>query len=183
MKILSLDVGIKNLSFCYINDNLEIIDWQNVSIIESNVKNTKIDEITLLLLERLQELFDNDYEADVVLIENQPTLINGLMKTISVIIYTYFNLLKLQFGNIKQVRFISATNKLKCKKISELDMPKKTSYKDRKLYSIKLTTLYLQEISPNKLEWLKSNKKIDDLCDSFLQSIYYIENTSSFQTI
>jgi uncharacterized membrane protein len=43
-----------------------------------------------------------------------------------------------QYGNIKQVQFISATNKLKCKKATNI---KTDTYKDRKKASIDLIKL------------------------------------------
>ena len=93
---------------------------------------------------------------------------NGLMKTLSVVIYTYFNMLKLQQGIVNQVSFISATNKLKCKKMTQV--PSKV-YKDRKKQGIQLAKEYL---SGERLEWLNAQKKQDDLCDAFLAGMYYL---------
>ena len=173
MKILSIDVGLKNLSYCYFND-VKIIDWQNVSVIEGNCNKIKIDEITEKVLIKLNETFNDSFVADIVLIENQPMLKNGLMKTVAVVIYTYFNMMRLQYGNIDSVQFISAGNKLKCKKAIE-EGYKKETYKDRKKASIDLTKLYIKDCFPERLEWFNNLKKSDDVSDSFLQAIYYME--------
>lgn len=179
-RILSIDVGIKNLSYCYFevtNDTtVKVLDWQNVSVMDGNCKKTKVAVITDCMLTRLMELFDDAFQADIVLIENQPMLKNGMMKTLSVVIFTYFNLLKIQYGNIKDVSFISATNKLKCRKISGLLNGQGTeTYKDRKKTSIALCREYIASCCPERLEWFSNHSKADDVSDSYLQGIYYIE--------
>jgi hypothetical protein len=55
----------------------------------------KLEELIECMLITLNENFDENFEADIVLIENQPALLNGNMKTISVVIYTYFNMMRL----------------------------------------------------------------------------------------
>lgn len=176
-RILSIDVGIKNLSYCYLEtskENTRVLAWDNVSVTE-HVKNTKLEELTELMLTKLNDTFDSDFYADVVIIENQPMLKNGMMKTISVVIYTYFHLLKLQYGTIKDVRFISATNKLKCKKVKEIESADTSTYKDRKKLSVDVTKKYILSICPEKEEWFMSIKKKDDAADSLLLGVYYIE--------
>lgn len=182
-KILSFDIGLKNLSYCYINVTplkIELLDWQNISVTDENCKKIKLDEITFCLLQTLNERFTDDYEADIVLIENQPALKNGMIKTVSVIIYTYFNMLKLQYGNIANVQFINASNKLKCNKMKNLIDAQKNTYKDRKKTSIELARLYVIDLFPEKLEWFNTFKKKDDLSDVLNQAIYYIETVLKY---
>lgn len=186
MKILSIDVGIKNLSYCCVNvdkESIEVLAWENVCVIESNCKKTSLEELTEHMLIALNIHFDDKFEADVVLIENQPMLKNGLMKTMSVVIYTFFNILRLQFGNVGAVKFISACNKLKCKKFKELDKQEIKTYKDRKQASVKLATKYVETMFPEKNEWFKSLHKNDDVADCMLFAIYYIEHVLKFDTI
>jgi len=181
MKILSCDPGIKNLSYCYLDveepnnkTKPKIIQWDTLCVINNKENCTKmtIDEIVNAVLVSLNENFDDKFEADIVLIENQPMLKNGVMKTISVVIYTYFNMMRLLYGNIHEVKFISATNKLKCNKGTNI---KKETYKDRKKTSIELVKLYIVDLFPERLEWFNKLKKQDDASDSCLQAIYYIE--------
>lgn len=182
MKILAIDVGIKNLSFCVLSasgnttDQMRILEWDNVCTTEEKCSKIKIETLAECLLSKLMEAFDQDTEVDIVAIENQPMLKNGLMKTVSVMIYTYFNMLKLMYGNIKEVKFISATNKLKCNKAKDTDMSKE-SYKNRKKMSIVIMRKYLCEIDPERIAWFDALKKADDYSDCCLFAIYLAETT------
>lgn len=188
--ILAIDVGLKNLSYCVlsagvstntdvstntnVSTGMNIIEWKNVCVMDKNCKKASIEEITEAVLTKLLELFDSDTSIDIVVIENQPMLKNGMMKTVSVIIYTYFNMLKVMYGNVKEVKFISATNKLKCKKALELAKTA-TNYKDRKSISVEVARKYLECIAPDKLEWFNSQAKSDDLADCALFAVYMAE--------
>lgn len=176
--ILSIDVGIKNLSFCVLKsspDTTTIQEWKNIQVFEGNIKKLPIEDLTEIIIESLMQHFDENSSIDVVLIENQPMLKNGLMKTVAVVIFTFFNMMKIQFGNVQSVKFISATNKLKCAMVERLNVSK-NDYKDRKRLSIELAKLYIPILCPSKLEWFISQKKKDDCADSLTQGIYYIEN-------
>jgi hypothetical protein len=185
MKVLSFDVGIKNLSYCIMtmddNKTIKINDWNILEVTDANCKKIKLDDLSCDVLTCLNNNFNIDDELfdsiDYVIIENQPCLKNGNMKTVAVIIYTFFQMRKLQYNNIKQVRFISASNKLKVNKGKELGyILKKDTYKERKQTSIELTRKYLVDMCPEKLEWFNSCSKADDLADAYLQSIYFFEN-------
>lgn len=182
MRVLAIDIGIKNLSYCLCekSESSNILKWENINILDNTVdqkcNKLKIDELTDLLLCSLLETFDGDtIKADVVLIENQPSLKNGLMKTISVVVFTYFNMLKLMYGCIGQVNFTSPTNKLKCQLIKD-KQTNKLSYKERKALSIATTREYLSTIDPAKLSWFNEQSKKDDLADAFLYCMYYFES-------
>ena len=62
---------------------------------------------------------NNDFNEDEVLIENQPTLKNPTMKTISTLLYSYFVMRGItdKQGTISNVRFICPSNKLKVNKV------------------------------------------------------------------
>jgi hypothetical protein len=183
-KILSFDVGIKNLSYCIIsvddNDNeksMKILDWDVLQVTDANCKKIKLDDLSCDVLTCLNNNFNSEECIDYVIIENQPSLKNGNMKTVAVIIYTFFQMMKLQYNQIKQVKFISAANKLKVKKGKDIGFNlKKDTYKERKQTSIELTRKYLIDMCPEKLEWFNGCTKQDDLSDSYLQLIYFIEN-------
>lgn len=181
--ILSIDVGIKHLSFCVLNissdQRIEIKQWDNLCITNGNTTKLPIGDLTESLLDSLNSHFDSDFKADYVIIENQPMLKNGLMKTMSVIIYTYFNMLKMLHGSINDVRFVSATNKLKCKGMQALGntLSSNKTYQNRKHNSILLARLHITKLSPHKLEWFEGQRKKDDFADSLNQAIAFIEKT------
>jgi hypothetical protein len=180
--VLSIDVGIKNLSYCVLKigggapelqDDINIVDWKNIAVTNQCIKKTPLQNITESLLTTLEEHFDDTVIYDYVIIENQPMLKNGLMKTVSVIIYTYFNMLKMHHGNICDVRFVSATNKLK-----NVDVAKST-YKDRKKASIHLAKMYIEQFCPPSSswnDWFHKQQKKDDYADSLNQGIAFIKN-------
>lgn len=171
--VLSIDVGIKNLSYCAlsISDTIKVFDWQNKTITDECIKKLPLQTLTENILSTLEEHFDDKICFDHVIIENQPMLKNGLMKTVSVVIYTYFNMLKLHHGNVRDVRFVSATNKLK-----GIDSAKST-YKDRKKSSIELAKVYIEQYCPTRMEWYNKQSKKDDCADSLNQGIAFIKNT------
>jgi hypothetical protein len=123
MKILSWDVGIYNLSYCIIekNDNLDpkVIGWDIVNLVDNELmkknRNLLFENIPRKLHE-IPELLNVDY----VVIENQPSLKNPQMKSIQMILYSYFLILGKVIGNgensisyIDKIDFCSASNKLK----------------------------------------------------------------------
>jgi hypothetical protein len=121
MRILSWDVGIHHLSYCILEQNedskhIQIIDWDVIDLVDdiSQKKN-----ITLLFqnipkkLDTIPSLLDN---IQRVCIENQPTLKNPTMKTIQIILYSYFlirGVTDKKENPVQLISFISATNKLK----------------------------------------------------------------------
>jgi hypothetical protein len=122
MKILSWDVGIYNLSYCILEKNTEtgetnIIDWNIVNLVDNDKmkKNkTALFENIPIKLQEIPELLNVDY----VVIENQPSLKNPQMKSIQMVLYSYFIILgkAVNFGEFKNISFIdfcSASNKLK----------------------------------------------------------------------
>jgi hypothetical protein len=116
-----------------------------------------------------------------VLIENQPTLMNPTMKTISSLLFSYFVLRgiteKTKTGSsIDNVKFVCPSNKLKVsKKISEKLASVKASekYKLTKEYGKKFCKEIIKNDKTN-LDFLNGQKKQDDLCDAFLQGYYYV---------
>ena len=117
MKVLSWDVGTLNLSYCILekceNGNIKILKWDIINLIENNEmkKNTNLlFENIPKKLKECPELLD----VDVVIIENQPSLKNPKMKSIQMILYSYFLIMgKVEKGRVQKIDFCSASNKLK----------------------------------------------------------------------
>lgn len=133
----------------------------------------------------------NFLTANEILIENQPTFLNPTMKTISALLYGYFCIKgitdkHITKSNIEVVKFYSPSNKLKVNKThtdnlldGEIDNNKKIKKNNnKKIYEItkdlgKAYCLALVK-DTDKYNFLNSQTKKDDLCDSFLQAFFYL---------
>lgn len=135
MKIVSWDVGVYNLAYCIIekknNEPPKIIGWNIVNLVDNEKmkknRNLLFENIPRKLQE-IPELLDVDY----VVIENQPSLKNPQMKSIQMILYSYFLILGKTVGNgdktinyIESIDFCSASNKLKVYDGPEIKLPEK----------------------------------------------------------
>ena len=121
------------------------------------------------------KLFSDEVCIDYVIIENQIGPLAIRMKTIQGMLVQYFVMCSV---NVKNVEFISASNKLK-----GCDIKDKSNYSDRKKLGI---SKCLETISSNsnyfdKLDYFNAHKKKDDLADSFLQGLWFL-STSTFLT-
>ena len=144
LKILSWDVGIYNLSYCILEKNLDnnqikILDWDIINLVD----NEEMKKNRPLLFENIpRKLHEkpNLLDVDIVVIENQPSLKNPAMKSIQMILYSYFLILGKIIGTpsststsyIEKIDFCSASNKLKIYDGPEIILetkPKKVSKK------------------------------------------------------
>jgi len=191
MIYVSFDIGVKNLALCVLKktDVITIIDWRIIALAESKKEIKGIDDIS----ERIYIEMDNiigDLKLrgieiiDYVLIENQPSNLNGIMKTIKHIIYCYFSLIKYWDKDIKNVILVNASlktkthdykpeiqNTIECSKNTKGF--RKDKYKINKKLSIDICTNYIKD---NEIlsSIFAENKKKDDLSDACLQAVAYI---------
>jgi hypothetical protein len=133
----------------------------------------------------LFKLLDNEKDflnVDTVLIENQPALKNPSMKSIAMLVYSYFVIKGINNNDnkLKEVKFICPSNKLKVNKIeSDILLLNEKNKKDIGIYKLtkKLGIKYCSAlINSDDLIKLNEHKKKDDLCDAFLQGFYYLFN-------
>jgi len=124
-------------------------------------------------------------DVDHVLIENQPSMKNPTMKTYQSILSSFFLIKSLENLPNLQIHLLSATNKNKVpfpptehdvNGNQQLIEKGKSSYKDNKNSSILCTTEWLKYKEWSEWEkYFTSFHKKDDLADSFLQGLYYIQ--------
>lgn len=131
-------------------------------------KTKDFDVVTLgkTIRDKYDERFKH-YTIDTILIENQLGNIAPRMKSIQGMVIQYFIM-----KNQDKIECISATNKLK------RFIGKSSKYAERKKKGMEVTKQSL-EIHEELCEWKShyaSHKKKDDLADSFLQGIWYIEH-------
>lgn len=148
---------------------------------KKSVGDLPIEKLKMKLIEELENRKDF-LQADIILIENQPSMKNPKMKAISSTIFDYF-LIRGIFdkettgSKINLVKFMSPSNKLKLadegdsKKLVKLKGDDAKTYKLTKSLGIK----YCRELI-EATQWkdkFEEHKKKDDLADSFLQGMYY----------
>lgn len=116
------------------------------------------------------KLFENEENLDYVIIENQISPIATRMKTIQGMIVQYFIMANVKVENIE---FISASNKLK-----DCDASDKKTYSDRKKLGIsKCLGILMSDFRFNEhVDFFNKHKKQDDLSDSFLQGIWFLNS-------
>lgn len=143
---------------------------------------SQFDEIKYKLIMELENR-KNLLSTDYVVIENQPSFKNPRMKSIASTLYDYYLIRgiidkNITNSNIKQVKFISPSNKLKI--INENDNNELIKVKNNESKSYKLTKSlsikYCNQLISHLDIWktfFNNNKKKDDLADSFLQGVYF----------
>jgi hypothetical protein len=120
MIYISFDIGVKNLALCILRhdkDTLSIIDWRIITLADSKKQIKGVDKISEVLYYELDNIIGtlqgiNENMIHAVIIENQPSNLNGIMKTIQMLIYSYFNLLKHWDKTVSEVVLINALHKL-----------------------------------------------------------------------
>lgn len=152
---------------------------------KTNVSSMDFDDTRLKLINILENK-KHLLNADVVVIENQPSFKNPRMKSISALLYDYYIIRGVidkerTNSNIKRVKFMSPSNKIKLASDGETQqIVKLKSSHESKAYKLtkSLAVKYTQDLLKHLPEWLKhfnSYKKKDDLADAFLQGAYYFE--------
>ena len=112
-----------------------------------------------------------------VLIENQPALKNPIMKSVQMIIYTFFIIYGIMNNDspIDNIHMVNARNKLKVYKGEPIVCDKKGVYAKNKWLSIEYTKKMILNEDVDKVSLFSASKKKDDLADAYLQGIYWIE--------
>lgn len=191
MIYISFDVGVKNLALCILKktDKIEIIDWRIITLADTKKEFKCIDDICLRIYNEMDIIIGFLKENDIniinyVLIENQPSNLNGIMKTIQHIIYNYYSLLKHWDGIVENVILVNASLKLKTHDflpIIDKDIDDKKNSKNfkrskyilNKKLSIEICENYIKN-NQRLMDIFSKNKKKDDLSDSCLQAVSYI---------
>ena len=130
------------------------------------------------IFEMCSYLIDVDYDA--ILFENQPSLKNPTMKSIQIILYTFFHHSFFQKKWKSELQFISAANKLKVYEGDAFNIKANNKYTENKKLGILHTSYFLEKVpEPDKTKdwrtYLAKHSKKDDLCDSFLQALYFFK--------
>lgn len=147
------------------------------------VKKYPTAELQLNLIKKLDLLAEHFSILGIseVIIENQPSQKNPKMKSIANTLFDYFlirgTIDKVHGMDIKLVRFICPSNKLKVNNNNTIEVfkankDKSKKYKLTKALGIQYTR---QLIDKDQLLYMELYKKKDDICDAYLQGRYYLE--------
>ena len=180
MNYLSFDVGIKNLAYCVITPEKDIVDWGIINLNENPicdvVLNKKCEKQATYIVKNdhkvkhcctahskkfkdkkkmntnhdlflLSQICVNNLKkldlstVKTVLIENQPALKNPVMKSIQMIIYTFFVIegVMNDQSSIETIHMVNARNKLKVYKGPKIECNKKGKYAQNKYLSVEYT--------------------------------------------
>jgi hypothetical protein len=151
-----------------INENINTFYFQ--TIVSKKAAEVDLFNIGLNIKTKFNKLFENEGTIDYVIIENQISPIATRMKTIQGMIVQYFIMSNV---NVNHIEFISASNKLK-----DCEIQDKTTYSDRKKLGISkcLGIITNDARFSQHIEYFNKHKKKDDLSDSFLQGMWFINN-------
>lgn len=158
--ILSIDVGIKNLAMCLIDDQKIVHQWD-----VSGVPPESSDGLFPCLAKHLN---DRPWvlDADVVLIEKQPDR-NRKMKMVEHFLQAYF-VIKIPD---REVIVYDARHK-----VPDVVGAGRVQYRRRKQTSIDRCREFLEEGPEGNRHWLetfKKSKKKDDLADTVMQALSF----------
>ena len=200
MLFISFDIGIKNLALCIskkTDENLEIIDWRVITLADRKKDVNGLNNISEILFYELDNIVGSLEELKLsinyVLIENQPSNLNGIMKSIQLLIFSYFSLLKHWDKLNMNVLLINASLKLqyhtfKPEPLIKIDSQrtkkeqKRDKYRNNKNDGIEITKYYIKDNEILNNYFIKYKKK-DDLADTLLQTVSYIKKHNSNSNI
>lgn len=139
-------------------------------IVSKKANEVYLFNIGVNIKNKFNELFKDVGNINYVIIENQIGPLAIRMKTIQGMIVQYFIMSNL---NVENIEFISASNKLK-----DCNAKDKEKYHDRKKLSIaKCLGVLTNDFRFNEnITYFNSHKKKDDLSDSFLQGLWFIND-------
>jgi hypothetical protein len=139
--------------------------------VNQKINASSIDLVTIgtHIKNKFNNLFALDGIIDYVIIENQISPIANRMKTIQGMIAQYCIMRE---PAATSIQFVSASNKLK-----NVD-GKKATYAERKKLGVKKCLEIISEKCQTRVDFFQSHKKKDDLSDSFLQGVWFMDSVN-----
>jgi hypothetical protein len=162
-------------------------EYKLVNHTKKGIDKMSMDDFLFKLVVELEKR-PNLLNCESVFIENQPTMKNPRMKTISVTLYNYYMIRgridkERTKSTINAIHFMAPSNKLKLANDGDkVELVKvKNNEDDSKTYKLtkSLGVKYCLEMIKQFPEWVavfNSHKKKDDLADCFLQGMYALIN-------
>lgn len=180
---IGFDVGIRNLAYCIILKDGDLLAIKSLRKIDLGCKKQHIQRIIECVIDELDCIFTDEIVHDVpitVLIESQMT---SVMRCIQTVINTFFKLNAKYIGIDITTKYVSAKIKLSLidRYTSEYVRPTvvaTSTYRQNKSDAVHFAKwLLLNKYCDQKMhDQLTKSKKPDDESDSFLMTAAYIEN-------
>lgn len=166
--------------------------------IKNNHENNDVKKIIIpnaskapieLIKRNLIDLLDSNMQfldVSYVLIENQPSMKNPKMKSVAETLYSWFLIRGLvdKTGFLENIYYLSPSNKIKVKNDDvDKELAKIKNESKKYKFTKNVGIIYTKDILKGQDKWIKfldTNKKKDDLCDSFLQGLYFYDNINKF---
>ena len=140
--------------------------------LNSNYDLFKISQIMMKELNTKVDFLNHE----IICIENQPALKNPTMKSVQMLLYSYFIIEGVCKDPIcENVQMINARNKLKVYKGPEVECKFTDKYKKNKYLAVEYTKVMILKEDKKFIDLFTESKKKDDLADAYLQGIYYID--------
>jgi hypothetical protein len=148
-------------------------------VVVTKASNIDLITIGINIMTYFNSLFSEEDQIDYVIIENQISPIANRMKTIQGMIAQYFIMSDV---SVEHIEFVSSINKLKDLgfgfKKEKTEKTEKLTYGQRKKLGISkcLEILTNNYHFQKNIDFFNSHKKQDDLADSFLQGLWFINH-------
>lgn len=159
---LSIDVGIKNLAMCVMDTNKSIKHWE-----VSGIPPHHADGLFLSMKKHLDTRNEHFSDVTRVVIEKQPDK-NKTMKSMEHFLHTYF------LCHDKTVIIWDARHK-----IPDVAGAGKAKYAERKKASIERCREFIKNTNADRIDQFEAHKKKDDLADTVMQILSYIDSPVS----
>lgn len=151
MKILAIDVGIKNLALCYCEDGVPI-EWCNEQLCDCAYEPSQNVPYILRFVRRWEHLFEG---ADIVVVERQ-------MRVNMRIIEAVF-----------QALFFDKTRLLSARSVKQRFGLSRRNYRQNKQAAVEYVQQYLSAKLPDRVAWFEAQRKKDDLADALLMALFF----------
>jgi hypothetical protein len=166
MSLLSIDVGIKNLAMCLMDTRTRQIKQWDVSGVPPQHADGLFKSLKVHLRGKQWTL-----DAHTVIIEKQPDR-NKTMKGVEHFLHTYF------LCHDKDVIIWDARHK-----VPDVAGPGRARYLQRKKASIDRCRAFLQETQLHWVPIFDKHKKKDDLADTCMQALSFIDRNPTSEVI
>lgn len=176
VRVLSIDVGIKNLGVCDMSARdrwVKIHEWK---VMGCAVEDNGIDGSIRGAVGAMSGLVEDagGFVWDAVVIENQPCMKNPRMKAVQVAIHTFVAMR----GDENTEVFLAAAAGKNRVADAVLGSVRGSSnkYKENKARSVSASRFLVRRGENSAwIRTLDSHPKKDDMCDAFMQGVYYLK--------